>query len=80
VERYIIVQTKLPEDTLKKLKEKSGEKTTKEALARAVEHYINCTHVEPPKKIIRKRRGGRFPVYLIELYEHYKEMSSEAEL
>jgi len=79
VERYIIAQTKLPEDTLKKLKEKTGESTIKEALARAVEHYLICAYVEPPKKTVKKRRGGRLPVYLTEIVEQYKEILEEVD-
>jgi len=78
VEKYIIAQTKLPEDMLKRLKEKTGEKTTKDALAKAIEHYLMCTYVEPPRNIQpKKRRSGRLPVYLTELVEQYREMISE---
>ncbi len=78
MEKYIIAQTKLPEDMLRKLKEKTGEKTTKDALAKAIEHYLMCAYVEPPKNTHpKKRRSGRLPVYLTELVEQYREMISE---
>ncbi len=78
MEKYIIAQTKLPEDTIQKLKEKTGESTIKEALARAIEHYLTCAYVEPPKKgKQKKRRSGRLPVYLTELVEQYKSLISE---
>ena len=78
MEKYIIAQTKLPQDTVQKLKEKTGEKTIKDALAKAIEHYLVCAYVEPPKKgKQKKRRSGRMPVYLTELVEQYKELISE---
>ncbi len=78
MEKYIIAQTKLPEDTIQKLKEKTGESTIKEALAKAIEHYLACSYVEPPKKVgQKKRRSGRLPVYLTELVEQYKKLISE---
>jgi len=45
-------QTVLPEDVLEELKKKTGEMTTKDALAKAVEHYLTCpyTHEEPLRK------------------------------
>jgi hypothetical protein len=74
LERIIIVQTKLPEDVLEELKRKTGESTTKEALAKAIDHYLYCFNVEKDQKTPRKvrRRGGRFPVYLNQLFEKYK--------
>ncbi len=78
MEKYIIAQTKLPEDQLRKLKEKTGESTIKDALAKAIEHYLVCAYVEPPKNSQpKKRRSGRLPVYLTELVEQYREMISE---
>ena len=78
MEKYVIAQTKLPEEVLKKLKEKTGEKTTKEALAKAVEHYIMCVYARPPESNNTKKRRsyGRHPVYLEELIRQYKEMLS----
>jgi hypothetical protein len=75
VEKIIIVQTKLPEDVLDELKQKTGEATTKEALAKAINHYINCFMAEKEQKNVRKvrkRRSGRIPVYLNQLFEKYK--------
>jgi len=40
--KIVHVQTVLTEETLEKLKEKSGERTTKDALNQAVEHYLRC--------------------------------------
>jgi len=42
LDRFVIGTTKISEEKLNKLKEKTGELTTKEALARAVEHYLSC--------------------------------------
>ena len=75
MEKIIIVQTKLPEDILEELKKKTGESTTKEALSKAINHYINCFMAEKEQKNVRrvrKRRSGRIPVYLNQLFEKYK--------
>jgi len=75
VEKIIIVQTKLPEDVLEELKKKTGEATTKEALAKAINHYIQCFVAEKeqrPIKRAKRRRSGRIPVYLNQLFEKYK--------
>jgi len=34
----------LPEDVMEKLKEKTGEEASKDALAKAVEHYLKCPY------------------------------------
>ncbi len=60
--KIIHAQTVLPEDVLEELKKKTGEVTTKDALAKAVEHYLVCpyTHEEPLSKkleeVIKKKR------------------------
>ncbi|AEA47453.1 hypothetical protein Arcve_1450 [Archaeoglobus veneficus SNP6] len=74
VEKLVIVQTKLPEDVLAELKKKTGEKTTKEALAKAIDHYLECSNIEPTPKVsgAKKRRSGRLPVYLNNIFEQYK--------
>ncbi|MFO7968171.1 MAG: DUF5371 family protein [Archaeoglobaceae archaeon] len=74
MEKIIIVQTKLPKDILEDLKNKTGESTTKEALSTAINHYINCFMAEKEQKRTRKakkRRSGRIPVYLNQLFEKY---------
>lgn len=74
MEKIIIVQTKLPKDTLEELKKKTGESTTKEALSKAINHYIDCFMAEKEHKKVRKakkRRSGRIPVYLNQLFEKY---------
>ena len=69
--RLVIVQTKLPEDVLIELKKKTKEETTKEALAKAIYHYLECKYTEittettSPKEV--KKRAGRIPVYLHEI-------------
>jgi len=60
--KIVHAQTVLPEDVLEELKRKTGEMTTKDALAKAVEHYLTCpyTHEEPLGKrleeVIKKKR------------------------
>ncbi len=57
------IQTVLVVDDLEALKQKTGESSTKDALAKAVLHYLNCeyTHVEDmwAKKLEKavKKRG-----------------------
>ena len=60
--KIVHAQTVLPEDVLKELKKKTGQSTTKDALAVAVEHYLECpyTHEDTFEKrieeIIKKRK------------------------
>ncbi len=60
--KIVHAQTVLPEDVLEELKKKTGESATKDAIAKAVEHYLKCpyTHEEPLEKkleeIIRRRK------------------------
>ncbi|MFP3909601.1 MAG: DUF5371 family protein [Archaeoglobaceae archaeon] len=42
--RFVIINIKFSEDIIHKLKEKTEEKTTKEAISKAVYHYIRCHH------------------------------------
>ncbi|KAF5428274.1 MAG: hypothetical protein C00003105_00537 [ANME-2 cluster archaeon HR1] len=39
-------QMVIMEDDLKALKEKTGEKNTKDALAKAVSHYLECEYTQ----------------------------------
>jgi hypothetical protein len=56
------VQTVLMVDDIEALKAKTGESSTKDALAKAVQHYLDCeyTHVENMwtkklEKVVKKR-------------------------
>jgi hypothetical protein len=42
-------ETYLFDDDLEKLKEKTGEDTTKEALSKAIHHYIECEFIKDKK-------------------------------
>ena len=44
--KILHVQTVLIGDDLEALKEKTGETTTKDAIATAVEHYLNCPYTD----------------------------------
>jgi len=66
IKRYKIIRVDIPEDVLKKLKAKTGEKTAKDAIFKAVEHYIGCSWTESNKRR-KKRKAGRHPVYLAKL-------------
>jgi hypothetical protein len=60
--KIVHAQTVLPENVLEELKKKTGESATKDAIAKAVEHYLMCpyTHEEPLEKkleeVLRKRK------------------------
>ncbi|ADC66665.1 conserved hypothetical protein [Ferroglobus placidus DSM 10642] len=60
--KIVHAQTVLPEDVLNELKKKTGESATKDAIAKAVEHYLMCpyTHEEPIEKkleeVLKKKR------------------------
>jgi hypothetical protein len=59
--KIIHAQTVLTEEVLAQLKEKSGESATKDALAKAVEHYLQCPYTDSDmlekrlEEYIRKR-------------------------
>ncbi len=79
MDKYVIAQTELPEDKIKELKKKTGEKTVKDAIAKAVEHYIICNYTDYPKTSKReynKKRSGRYPVYLAEILKKYEKINS----
>ena len=60
------VQTVLVEDELETLKHKTGETATKDALSKAVHHYLDCeyTHVEDMwakklEKVVKRKQEER---------------------
>lgn len=60
--KIVHAQTVLSESALSELKKKTGENATKDAIYKAVEHYLMCqyTHEEPLEKrledTLRKRK------------------------
>lgn len=63
--RYRTVTTVISENKLEKLKEKTGESSNKEALSKAINHYVICPYVENEKRtFVRNTRSGRRPIYL----------------
>ena len=48
---YVFARTVLPEEWLEELKKKTGIPTTKDALAEAVKHYLECPNIEDRKKV-----------------------------
>ncbi len=59
------VQTVLAVDDIEALKKKSGESSTKEALAKAVRHYLECeyTHAEDMwtkklERVVNRKKEG----------------------
>jgi hypothetical protein len=66
--KLINVYIPLPEDIIEALKAKSGEYTIKDALAKAVYHYLDCPYTTPqPKKPSKKSFKGRKPLHLVTL-------------
>lgn len=53
MEKIMHAQTVLSEEDIEALKKKTGEPNTKDALAKAVEHYLECdyTKVDPNKRL-----------------------------
>jgi hypothetical protein len=45
VAKIVHVQTVLMDEELSALKQKTGEETTKDALAAAVQHYLECGYI-----------------------------------
>ncbi|MBO8181731.1 MAG: DUF5371 domain-containing protein [Archaeoglobus sp.] len=60
--KIVHAQTVLPESVLEELKKKTGEGATKDAIAKAVDHYLMCpyTHEEPLEKrleeVLKKKK------------------------
>jgi len=52
--RIVHAQTVLPEDILKQLKKKTGESAPKDALAKAVEHYLTCPYAGREEELEQK--------------------------
>ncbi|MFO7967964.1 MAG: DUF5371 family protein [Archaeoglobaceae archaeon] len=44
--KIVHAQTVLAEQVLSELKSKTGEIATKDAIARAVDHYLSCSHTQ----------------------------------
>lgn len=74
--KLIFVQVKIPQEVLEELKDKSEESTAKEALSKAVDHYINCFMAEKEDKGNNKedkKRTGRDPTYLDHILKKQKD-------
>ncbi|MHC1624987.1 MAG: DUF5371 family protein [Methermicoccaceae archaeon] len=59
--KIVHAQTVLAEDDLIALKEKTGEKHTKDAIAKAIEHYLHCSYTDDDplkaklERVVKKR-------------------------
>lgn len=49
--RYVIINIEFSEGTIHRLKEKTEEETTKDAISKAVMHYIHCHHYSSSRDI-----------------------------
>lgn len=72
MEKIKIIRVEIPEDVLEMLKRKTGENTNKDAIIRAVEHYINCPLVKEKNNKDKRRKAGRHPIYLVKLMKLMK--------
>lgn len=52
--KIIHAQMVIMEDDLNSLKQKTGEKNTKDALAKAVDHYLECEYTQEPDMWAKK--------------------------
>jgi len=65
-----MAQVVLDEEVIKELKEKTGEKTIKDALLKAVLHYIDCPEAgNEVGSLIVKRKRRKLPLHLNKLIE-----------
>jgi hypothetical protein len=72
IEKLVTVTTKIPEDILEELKKKTGENTNKEALAKAIYHYILCYEAGKGEiKYEKPKKAGRSPFYLDKILREY---------
>ena len=53
--KIVHAQTVITEDDLNALKEKTGEPSTKDSIAKAIEHYLLCPLTEEGEQMWRKR-------------------------
>lgn len=51
------VQSVLPKNVVQSLKQKAGTSAIKEAISRAVYHYLGCDKAEPVNERARKNKG-----------------------
>lgn len=49
VSKLVHAQTILDQDTLDKLKERTGEPATKDAISIAIDHYLECKNTKAKK-------------------------------
>lgn len=52
--KIVHAQTVITEDDLKALKEKTGESSTKDAIAKAIEHYLTCPYTDEREQMLRR--------------------------
>lgn len=51
------VQSVLPKSVVQSLKQKAGTSAIKEAVSRAIYHYLSCDDAEPVDEKARKNKG-----------------------
>ncbi|MFP3908660.1 MAG: DUF5371 family protein [Archaeoglobaceae archaeon] len=82
MKKFVNTTTELPEDVLQELKEKSGETSTKEALFKAICHYLYCPYTHDGDKMRlrhytehgegKRKLSGRKPVYLAKIQKNFR--------
>jgi|Deesub1362B_J571_1020462.scaffolds.fasta_scaffold00799_14 hypothetical protein len=74
MEKLVTVTTRISDEMLKELKKKTGEDTNKEALAKAIYHYIVCPEAEKEKNLTeKKKKTGRYPFYLDKILREHSD-------
>ncbi len=69
--KLLIVQTKIPQEKLEMLKDKTGKSTVKDALSEAVYHYLYCPLANRIDESIERSRRGRKPLYVKEFSQNH---------
>lgn len=55
-EKEVVVTTPLTEKVLEELKYRTGESTTKKALVKAVNHYLECPHYKELESVSTRKK------------------------
>ncbi len=69
--KLLIVQTRISQEKLEMLKNKTGKSTVKEALSEAVYHYLYCPLANRIDESIERSRRGRKPLYVKEITRNH---------
>jgi len=57
--KLVHVQTIIEEERLIELKERTGEHATKDALSKAIDHYLECENVKSEKTKVKNTKAKK---------------------